>query len=529
MLIQSNQNKLDTSSLKELASGGEGTVYMYGTKVLKIYHTPRKKEFENHLKSLSTLGKRFVKPETIWYTTQGLVAGFEMEFVDFNKNFIFHNLTKKSFCLNQNMDSKFKIQVLKNLREAIEECHSKDIVIGDLNQYNFFVTSQADIIYVDVDSFSTKDHQHSSILLDDIRDWTTTTIGKMTDIWAYSILSFWIFTYVHPFKFVCPSNSDSLESRVRKSLSILSNLTGTVIPKAYEKLPDMLETQFKDIFRGRRFFIDFNNVQMQVNAVVKIANIVSQALNIKELYTGVRSVLITDKYISVNLNGESKLIDTRNKGSVIEMVTMACDILYPSNNANNALQIQDKIFDVRNKEYPLKSLVFYYNGSLISIDYESLDVYDISSQLAGIYKSSTPVFGKSFIKMDNLVQNMSGKKFLVLPVGTSFQLFEIDLQTKNVFSDGNYAILEIVNKGQVRFMLQHLKTKKRYEMDYYAYFASKGDVVFYPDDKLIHVIKDGSIIASLDCDICTRESKLYQTDSGILLLESGTLYLLNTK
>jgi len=337
MLIQSNQNKVDTSTLKELASGGEGTVYMYGTKVLKIYHTPRKKEFENHLKSLSGLGKRFVKPETIWYTTQGLVAGFEMEFIDFNKNFIFHNLTKKSFCLNQNIDSKFKIQVLKNLREAIEECHSKDIVIGDLNQYNFFVTSQADIIYVDVDSFSTKDHQHSSILLDDIRDWTTTTIGKMTDIWAYSILSFWIFTYVHPFKFVCPSNSDSLESRVRKSLSILSNLTGTVIPKAYEKLPDMLETQFKDIFRGRRFFIDFNNVQMQVNAVVKIANIVSQALNIQEITTGIKNILVADGYITLNFGNRSKVFNVKNKGSLVSVYdTMPCNMQFPSANINYA-------------------------------------------------------------------------------------------------------------------------------------------------------------------------------------------------
>ena len=530
MQITNNKIQLESSSLKELASGGEGTVHEYKSdRVIKLYHTPRKKEFAKHLQALSILGNRFVKPEDIWYTISGEVAGFEMKFVDFNKNTIFYNLTSKAFCLDNDMDFKFKIQVLKNLRAAVEECHNNDIVIGDLNQYNFFVTSQADIIYVDVDSFSTKDKPPSNVILEDINDWTTTAINKLTDIWAYTILSFWILTYMHPFKFGCKTNSDGLQTRVRKGLSILSGIKDTIFPTVYNKLPDALEDQFRNIFKGRRFFIDFDGITMQANAIIKAVNIMSQALNIKEIATGVRSINATQCYIALNFGARSMILNTCNKGTVIERLNVTCNAMYPANNGNYAYLDGDYLYDMKGTKYPIRPVVSYLNGSLMTVDYDTAECFDISQQIAGIYKSHTPVFGRSFLKYDSLIQNMSGKKFLVQPIKAGMNLIEIDMACKNIYTSGDYSIQEIMKNGKVTYLLMKHTERKIYSMDYYAHFACKGDVIFYPDDKQINVIKDGTIITSLDCNVCTRDSKLYQTNSGIILLESGTVYLLNTK
>lgn len=529
MLITNNRTTIDVSSLKEIAAGGEGTVYELNvTTALKIYHVPRSKQFANHLGMLSKLGKRFITPGEIWYNTNGEVVGFSMDFVDFNKNILFNRLFKKSFCKSNNIDFNFKLKVLANLKLAIEECHQHDIVIGDLNQYNFFVTSDGDVLFVDVDSFATKEQPHNGVLLNEIRDWTTLSINKMTDIWAYSILIFWMFSFVHPFDFICSTNSDGLETRVRKGLSILSNLSGITIPGVYEKLPDLVEDQFREIFGGRRFFVDFVNQVMQTNIIVKAVNIGSQSLRIQHLASDIISILNAEQFIAFNCQGRSSLWDSRNKGVLLHVLDVDCDSIIPASNGNYAYLRNSELFDMKGKSYSKADISSYVHNSLIRINYDVAEVLDISSQMAGIYKSHTPVFGKSFLKYDNIIQNLGGKKYLVIPVNTSFQVIEIPLGTKNAFSDRDYSILEVVDKGKASFILLHNKTKKQYVMQHYGYFCSKGDVIFFPNDNHIQVIKDGVVITTLDCSICTKDSQLFQTNAGILLLESTNVYLLNT-
>ena len=50
--------------------------------------------------------------------------------------------------------------MLKNLTKELQALHSLGIVIGDLNQYNLFFSKKAEILFVDVDSYQTKDNNH---------------------------------------------------------------------------------------------------------------------------------------------------------------------------------------------------------------------------------------------------------------------------------------------------------------------------------------------------------------------------------
>jgi hypothetical protein len=65
--------------------------------------------------------------------------------------------------------------------------------------------------------------------------------------------------------------------------------------------------------------------------------------------------------------------------------------------------------------------------------------------------------------------------------------------------------------------------------DYLPRFSAMGKMLFVPKDGEIDVYADMTLATTLDVPNCTRDSRLYVTNSGILLLENNTLYLLNTK
>lgn len=531
MLIQGNTT-IDESKLKQITAGGEGVIYEYGTKVLKVYHTPRPTKFESHLKSLSNLDNRFVKPQQIWYTTTGLVGGFEMDYVDFNKYLLFNNLFNKGYCTTNGIDKKLKIKILDNLKDAIEFAHTNGIVIGDLNQYNIFVKKDGSILFCDVDSFATQHQSHSGVLLDEIRDWTTTSINKDTDTWAYNILSFWATTFVHPFKWVCPGNTDTLEQRVRQNKSILSKIQGVKIPALYEQPDPIVVPQYEENFKGRRYYVNFNGVQT-TNLVVN-KTISSTSLNIRQLFTNVKKVRCTNTKCAI-LTDKWILLDTNYQGIVTQLQVIECDELFTGD--KEFLYLKGDVLYTSKRERVQEFSNYYYhfnNGSLMIVDYNrnNQHIYNIDNQLAGVESRVTPVFAKSILFNGCPIQNFGKKKYLNIPVNGTAVLFETQEGTKTALYGGNsYVVTESVEKNKVKFTLFKASTYKLesgVELDYLPHFCAKEDVLFLSEDNFIGVYKDFTMISKLDVN-STRDSQLFTTNSGILMLENSSLYLLNTK
>lgn len=533
-MLTNQNNTIDESKLKQIAAGGEGVIYEYGKKVLKVYHTPKPTKFENHLKSLGNLDNRFVKPQQIWYTNAGLVGGFEMDYVDFNKYLLFNNLFNKGYCTINGIDKKLKIKILESLKDAIEFAHNKGIIIGDLNQYNIFVKKDGSVLFCDVDSFATQHQPHSGVLLDEIRDWTTTSINKDTDIWAYNILSFWSTTHVHPFKWVCPGNNESLEQRVRQNKSILSKIQGIKIPALYEQPDAVVIPQYEENFKGRRYYVNFNGVQT-TNLVVN-KQVTSTSMTIRELLTNVIKVRCSGNQLAVKTQTGWKLLETKFQGISREINLHPSNIddeVFPGNEKCLVLQ-KDKLYSIQGLEQEFSNYYYYHNGnSLMIVDYNR-DLqwnYNIDNQLAGVEKSQTPVFAKSILFNGCPIQNFGNKKFLNIPVGKSYTMYEVPFGTKTALYSQGYCVTESVEKNKVKFTLMkpsNHKLESGIELDYLPHFCVKGDLIFIPEDGFIGIYKDWTMITKLDCS-CTRNSLLFATNSGIVMLENQSLYLLNTK
>lgn len=520
------------SNCRQIAAGGEGAIYEHPTdnsKVIKVYHQVRPAAYENHLKQLSTLGNDFTAPIDIYTSNKGTV-GFSMSYVDFNDYWLFNNLFNKGFCTSHSIKEDLKIKILNSLSAKLLELHNKKIVVGDLNQYNIFVSKKGDVLFVDVDSYQTPSNPHSGVLLDDIRDWTTNAINEKSDIWSYNILAFWATTFCHPFKWVVPGNTESLEQRVKAGKSILTKITGVKIPPLYVPPVGEVLKQFNELLHTtRRYMVNFTGVHTPINVVIP-QQIVSTSVNIREIKKGVITVLANDKFISVlTTDGMWTRLVTDTKGVTRELDVQQADIVFPDGSKFANKKLYDKN-GVAVKTAFNKTQWYYHKGFLNITDYTS-DVqwnYNLFNQMAGIDCTQTPIFAKSVQFKSAPIQNFGAKKYLNIPHNNSYQLLPLPEGTIDAFYCDGYHIVEYKEKRTVKYTLYKQSTPI-VSLDNLAHFAVKGDFLFVPEDGEIHIYHKGMLNSKLDVSMCTQDSKLWCTDSGIMLLENGILYLLNNK
>lgn len=536
MLQTKNGLKLDPSKAKEIAAGGEGRILEHPThksKVVKLYHTPRDAGYAKHLEELATLDDRyFIRPEEVYFDSKGRVAAFVMPYVNLNDYFLFNNLFNKGFCTTHGIDMGFKLRVLDQLKQSVEDLHAHSIVVGDLNQYNLFVSKKGELLFADVDSFQTPSHPHSGVLLDEIRDWTTLGITPQTDAWAYDILAFWATTHCHPFKWVVPGNKETLEQRVRAKKSILSPLPGVKLPALYQPPDGTVETQFKEVFHGgRRYMVDFAGTPIPVNVQVR-QNLTSQALDIHEVARDVLRVLNNRMNLTYQQrNGDWTFLDTGISKLVRPLSTHQGDWVFPGHPHPVVFHQNTLSLGSQQVDFPEPEL-YYEAGGLAVFDYAMNAQYNLAlnHQSYGLDMTRTAVFAKSIVLRDSPIQNFGAKKYLNLPNGNKYALVEVPQGTQNAVHDDSHVAVEVKQKARVDFYLFSVGLPgQEIALEYLPYFCVKNNTIFIPDNGEIGVYRHGVQLARLDCPVATRSSKLYGTQSGILLLENNILYLLNTK
>lgn len=525
--------KSELSNAKEIARGGEGVIYEHPqskSHVVKVYHQPRPAVFGEHLKYLHhNLPANFVKPEDI-ILDGGKVIGYTMPYVNFNDYWLFNNLFNKGFCNTNGIDKAFKINVLKDLRTSMESIHKIDIVVGDLNQYNLFVSKKGEILFVDCDSYASKFNVHSGVLLDEIRDWTTLNINRETDSWSYDVLSFWATTFCHPFKWVLPGNAESLELRVKTGKSFLSRIPGIKIPPLYEAPDGIVEQQYREVFGGRRYMINFDGIQVAAPIVIK-QQVHSTSLNIRELFSDVIDVLASKTQLAIKKD-KWILISAGISGIIKQLKEIECDILFPG--------VQKFAYCIGKELYNADGFIekrfsqpeyYFVDGSLSVIDYIR-DVqynFNLSNQLVSIDNSQIQVFAKSITVRDSAIQNFGGSKFVNIPIRNTYSLIPVPKGTKNAYYTNGFLTIESKEKSTIKYLLTEANSKNQIELEYLPYIAVREKLVFVPENGRIDVYKDFTIVTQLDVSVCTRNSKLFHTDAGIILFENKTVYLLNTK
>lgn len=190
------------------AKGGEGSIHIIGKTVYKVCE-PGKMIPEGKFQELSALNHpQIIKPDEILIDQQNQPVGYTMRLVPGNAMPLAQILTK-TYREREGVTPDGMTKLVKQIADGIRFIHKHpDYLQVDGNELNYMVTDDHKSVYfIDVNSYQTP-HYPADAIMPSIRDYhcpkdPATGLylwSHETDWYSFAIISFYMFTAIHPFK-----------------------------------------------------------------------------------------------------------------------------------------------------------------------------------------------------------------------------------------------------------------------------------------------------------------------------------------
>lgn len=242
-----------------VTSGGEGHVYRIKNTIVKLYIDPGKMVHEHipdKIRTLSAIRHPYI------ITPQGMVTdqadkpiGFHMKAVDGEPlTRLFTNSFRNQFGFTDENASK----LVEGMREVVRTAHAHQAIMVDPNEMNWLaVLSGSDgpePRAIDVDSWAIGSWPPRAVMLS-IRDWHTQGFTELSDWFAWGIVTFQIYTGIHPYQGgLSGYKRDELERRMRENASVFhADIRLNRAVRDFGCIPSRLLEWYEAIFhRGER-------------------------------------------------------------------------------------------------------------------------------------------------------------------------------------------------------------------------------------------------------------------------------------
>ena len=228
------------------AQGGEGAVYVKGSTAYKIYANPTRAIPLAKIGELSVLDQpNIIRPLDLILDGKNTPVGYSMRSVE--KAHALCQLFPRAFRQRNNLTPELMLRLVLRMQAGVSHVHDKGILIVDLNELNFLVSADfSEVFFVDVDSYQTPSFP-ATVLMESVRDRHTMTFNYGSDWFSFAVVSFQMFTGIHPFKGAyaplqhLPDKAKKLDARMLANISVLhpnvsvpsSCLPFSVIPQVY--------------------------------------------------------------------------------------------------------------------------------------------------------------------------------------------------------------------------------------------------------------------------------------------------------
>jgi len=291
------------------AQGGEGSVYIKGSKAYKIYKDPARAISLEKIQELSVLDlPNIIRPLDLIIDHKNGVVGYSMKAV--GKSHALCQLFPKAFRLRNNITPETVLQLVRRMQAGVTHVHSKGILIVDLNEMNFLVSASfRELFFIDVDSYQTPSFP-ASVLMESVRDRHAKRFTVDSDWFSFAVISFQMFVGIHPFKGTyqpfqhLSDNMSKLDRRMNENVSILhagvsvpsSCLPLTVIPRVYLDW-------YRAVFEEGKRLAPPESTQSVISVAIPIqARIESGSFTLTELRAFDSELIWHDGSISVTRN-----------------------------------------------------------------------------------------------------------------------------------------------------------------------------------------------------------------------------------
>jgi len=259
-----NNQVLHVDDRSLIGSGGEADVYGHGDLALKIYRKPSGQQVAKLRAFPTGLPPEVVTPEGLLRDDAGDVVGYAMARV--RGGFTLNRLLRRSWRAGR-IDTTAVVELFEKLHAVLEKLHTRDVVVGDLNEGNvLFIPSpkQLDLAVIDADSMQFGAFPcpvgHPRFIPPELYGADLAAVPSFTpgtDWYAFATLLFQSLMYIHPYGGIHPT-THTMEQRARDGLSCLRpevRLPKVASPR--EALPADLAATFERIFDdGQRVRFD---------------------------------------------------------------------------------------------------------------------------------------------------------------------------------------------------------------------------------------------------------------------------------
>ena len=203
VFIKGQNAAIDLGSRNFIAAGGQGNVFARNGVGFKVYHDPSSMLPLGKIQELQAINDpRIVKPEDILVDKNGHPIGYTTKFID--DAYTLCQLFPRVFRERERLTVDTMKELIRKMRDGIDHVHQAKVLIVDLNEMNFLVDKKfGNVYFIDTDSYQTP-HYPATAIMDSIRDpmvlapkhnW-----NENTDWYSFGIVSFQMFTGIHPFK-----------------------------------------------------------------------------------------------------------------------------------------------------------------------------------------------------------------------------------------------------------------------------------------------------------------------------------------
>lgn len=352
MEVYLNNKKIKLDNKKFIASGGEGSIYKYGKKAIKIYNNSTACIPFSKIQELANISApNVIAPKELVLGSRNKPIGYTMRHI--SNTYALCQIFTKAFKTRNKVTPEMMLELVKKMQDTINHIHSKDILIVDLNEMNFLVDKKLkDIFFIDVDSYQTKSFPATAIM-PSIRDRHNKSFNKMTDWFSFGIVSFQMFIGIHPFKGKHPKLK-TMDERMMANIPVFhKDVKFPRVCMPFDYIPDAYKDWYKAIFvKGERIappaaaeavlVIPVLTAIVKSNSNFDIRELASHDGNIIKFLSinGVR-VIYTDSggvYVNGNLELNAKGNDfaiTEKKNTVIN-----CSIVF-DDEGNGKLRLLD--------------------------------------------------------------------------------------------------------------------------------------------------------------------------------------------
>ncbi len=242
-----------------IATGGEGSVYRMGDLAVKLFTDEKKMVHDNmegKIKLLAPIGNEMViAPERIVRLPSGVPVGYAMPLV---RGEPLPRLFTNDYRAHARWTDADVGAMVERMREVVIRAHDHKAIMVDANEFAWLMAREPKRgpvpKIVDVDSWAIGSWK-PQVIMPSIRDWQTKGFTEGSDWFSWGIVTFQLYTGIHPYKGTLDGFTRSdLEGRMKARASVFRKevrLNGAVrdfslIPKP---LADWYRTTFEEKIR----------------------------------------------------------------------------------------------------------------------------------------------------------------------------------------------------------------------------------------------------------------------------------------